>query len=129
MTKKSLEFEKAEALIDGLEMLVLQDEVSERMADADEKNLSQSMQLILAASAARAKLDSAPASHAHKKPDLKKSVTIKLGELRRLLTPRAVMQPQWAASFEGDMEADDKKLDSLIDDVMRVMLSKRILDE
>ena len=125
MTKRSAHSLQSEAMIDGLELLTLQDNNVEPLSEAEQAELARSMQLILAASAARAKGELTPPRPQRKRAGLRKAAAIKVAELRALLAPRTSSQPDLAAALESDQESDERALDSLIDDIERIMSSKR----
>lgn len=126
MTKKSAAaFAHSEALIDGLEFLTLQDNNLEPLLEAEQGELARSMQLILAASAARAKGELTPPRQQRKGAGLIGAAVVKVAELRALLAPRESFQSDLAAALEADQESDDRTLDALIDDIERIMSSKR----
>lgn len=125
MNKRSATTPQSEALIDGLEFLTFQDDTLEPLSEAEQTELARSMQLILAASAARAKGELAPPRQQRKKAGLGKGAAIKVAELRSLLAPRRAFQPDLAAALEADQESNERALNSLIDDIERIMSSKR----
>jgi hypothetical protein len=125
MTKRSNRSLSSEALIDGLELLTLQDDLLEPLSESEQAELSRSMQLILAASAARAKEETVEPRPQRKKTGLRKSAAIKVAELRALLASVGSVRPDLSASLEADQDSDEKALDSLINDIERIMSSKR----
>jgi hypothetical protein len=125
MPKKSSVTTQMESLVDGLESLILQSEETVQLSAKEQSELSQSMQEIFAASAARVKLGHSPSAKKKQGMDLKRSVAIKISELSLLLRSQPSIQPRLQAVFEGEDDIDEKDLDSLINDVGKLITAKR----
>lgn len=123
MTKNLIEDQRLTSLIDGLEDLMLTSEQTGAMSAGEEAQLAQSMQLILAASAARANLESAPKSEV-RRASLKRLPAVKFRELRALLATPQIARTQMSATFETE-DSTETNLGVLINDIERIISSRQ----